>query len=114
MSTFVSRSLAAVLGALLILGSANIKAHGQSATPISTVSEAEAQMLFKRMAAQSDIAFGYVQDGCYARTQLMCERMEAIGYHTGKVWSFAWGFRVDPATGKPFVDHGELLEVRGP
>jgi len=49
----------------------------------------QAQELFDIMAAQGDIAYGYPVDGCYARAELMAQRMQQLGLDPGKVWSFA-------------------------
>lgn len=45
--------------------------------------------VFKEMAAQEDIAFKYPRDGCFARAQIMVERLQAKGLKVGKVWTFA-------------------------
>ncbi|MFO0968861.1 MAG: protein-glutamine glutaminase family protein [Gemmataceae bacterium] len=52
---------------------------------------AQAEKLFRDMASQRDIAFRYVKDGCYARAQLMIERMIARGIQPVRVWSFGNG-----------------------
>jgi hypothetical protein len=48
----------------------------------------EAEELHALMAAQSDLAFSYVPDGCSARAQLMVRRMQGLGIKVGKVWAF--------------------------
>src|SRR5262249_49067031 len=55
------------------------------------VKEAKATEVFNWMARQRDIAFRYPIDGCYARSQLMVERMRKQGFHPAKVWAFANG-----------------------
>lgn len=49
----------------------------------------QAKALFDIMAAQGDLAFGYPIDGCYARAELMAERMEQLGLDPSKAWTFA-------------------------
>lgn len=51
----------------------------------------EVHKLFRKMAGQSDIAFNFVEDGCYARAHLMIERMRRLGYEPVRVWTFASG-----------------------
>lgn len=48
----------------------------------------EAEELHAVMAAQSDLAFSYMPDGCSARAQLMVRRMQGLGIKAGKVWAF--------------------------
>jgi uncharacterized Zn-binding protein involved in type VI secretion len=48
-----------------------------------------ADAVFTAMTQQSDIAFKYPTDGCYARAHLMAQRMELMGLTPKKVWSFA-------------------------
>jgi hypothetical protein len=55
----------------------------------AVVSMEQACTIFDWMAAQEDISFGYVLDGCYARTHLMARRMQAMGLQPGKAWAFA-------------------------
>ncbi len=55
------------------------------------VTLAEATRVFRWLAGMSDISFGYVDDGCYARAHLMIRRMQARGLRPAKVWSFANG-----------------------
>jgi hypothetical protein len=54
----------------------------------------QARIVFKLMALQSDISFGFPTDGCYARAHLMVRRLQALGFHPFKVWSFANGERL--------------------
>jgi hypothetical protein len=56
-----------------------------------TVTLAKANELFHLMARQHDIAFRFPIDGCYARAELMIERMRAKGAHSHRVWAFANG-----------------------
>jgi hypothetical protein len=57
--------------------------------PVLTMDQAE--RAFALMAAQDDIAFAYVIDGCYSRAHLMVQRLRALGYNPGKVWAFGHG-----------------------
>lgn len=41
------------------------------------------------MADEPDIAFKYPRDGCYARAEIMADRMQAQGATPGKAWTFA-------------------------
>src|SRR5207249_4731468 len=59
--------------------------------PRELVKEAKAGEVFKWMARQRDIAYRYPIDGCYARAQLMVERMQKQGFYPFKVWAFANG-----------------------
>jgi hypothetical protein len=59
--------------------------------PRELVKEAKAVEVFKWMARQRDIAFRYPIDGCYARAQLMVERLQKQGFYPFKVWAFANG-----------------------
>src|SRR5262249_39009691 len=45
----------------------------------STVSFREALLVFQLMAGQTDIAFGFPGDGCYARAHLMVRWMQKLG-----------------------------------
>jgi hypothetical protein len=85
--------------------------------PVSeTVTPAQLEQAFRVMKAQSDIAYAFPLDGCYARAHLMVKRLKARGYTPFKVWSFAngseslqvrtanhprgqveWGYHVAPA-----------------
>lgn len=44
--------------------------------------------LFDELADMEDIAFGYPQDGCYARAHIMCQRMLDAGLTPRKAWAF--------------------------
>lgn len=46
----------------------------------------EVQEMFDYVANMDDIAFGYKQDGCYARAHLMARRLEDRGIHVDKAW----------------------------
>ena len=48
----------------------------------------DAQTVFDHMSAMTDIAFGYANDGCYARAHLMCDRLFDMGHTPGKAWAF--------------------------
>jgi hypothetical protein len=56
-----------------------------------TVSEKKAMDVFKWMTRQKDIAFRFPTDGCYARCQLMIERMQKNGFKPRKIWAVANG-----------------------
>jgi hypothetical protein len=71
--------------------------------------------VFRWMAKQKDIAYAFPVDGCYARAQIMVERMTKQGFKPRKVWAAAngeelhartknhpkgyvtWGYHVAPA-----------------
>ena len=53
----------------------------------SIVTLNDANLLFDTMAAQNDLAFGFPQDGCYARADLMIRRMQAMGVIASKIWN---------------------------
>lgn len=85
----------------------------------------DANRLFQAMADQPDIAFGFVQDGCYARAHLMIERMRRLGFEPVRVWTFAngedlhvktnrhpkgfvqWWYHVAPAL--PVLSQGKII-----
>jgi hypothetical protein len=56
-----------------------------------TVTPQKCADVFNWMARQTDIAFRYPTDGCYARAHLMILRMRKYGFHPAKVWSFQNG-----------------------
>jgi hypothetical protein len=56
-----------------------------------TVTVQQADVVFRWLARQSDIAFRYPTDGCYARAHLMIRRMQRYGLRPYKVWTFANG-----------------------
>ncbi len=56
-----------------------------------TVTPTQARQMFSLMARQSDIDFRYPIDGCYARAELMIERMRQRRLHPYRVWSVAHG-----------------------
>src|SRR5262245_42007789 len=49
-----------------------------------TVTYKQAAQVFRWLAGQRDIAFGYPSDGCYARAHLMIRRMQERGYRPYK------------------------------
>jgi hypothetical protein len=57
----------------------------------ATVTMSKARAVFQQMAAQRDIAFRYPIDGCYARAELMIERMRQQKLMPYRVWSVANG-----------------------
>lgn len=55
------------------------------------VTLAKAKDVFQEMVKMEDLAFKYPTDGCYARAELMIERMQKLGVKPRKVWSVANG-----------------------
>jgi hypothetical protein len=53
-----------------------------------TITLQQAHRAYEAMAAQHDIAWGALDDGCYARAHLMVRRLQAMGFRPGKVWAF--------------------------
>ena len=49
----------------------------------------QASDIFRLMKDQKDIAFGYRNDGCFARAHCMVRRMQSLGVTPGKAWAFA-------------------------
>src|SRR5262249_9071024 len=47
--------------------------------------------IFALLRTQSDIAYDYIDDGCYARAHLMIQRMLALNLDPYRVWAFANG-----------------------
>jgi hypothetical protein len=93
-------------------GTAGAGAAGSSGGAMSfgpgPLTPEQAQALFSLMAAQPDIAFRYPRDGCYARAQLMVQRMQALGITPGKAWTFA-SSRSDPLwVNTPNVPEGHV------
>jgi uncharacterized Zn-binding protein involved in type VI secretion len=68
------------------------------------ISPEQAQVVFDIMAAQGDIAFGYPIDGCYARAEMMAERMQQLGLVPSKAWTFARAGGVLTAKSPTFGD----------
>jgi hypothetical protein len=86
-----------------------------------TVTHEKATEVFSGMARQTDIAFRFPLDGCYARTQLMVERMQKQGLKPRRVWAVANGEELYARTKnhpKGYVTWGyhvaPVLRVRGP
>jgi hypothetical protein len=50
------------------------------------VSQIEAAKIFRQVLAMKDVPFGYVQDGCYDRAEVIADRLEKMGVSTQKVW----------------------------
>jgi hypothetical protein len=63
--------------------------------PQGADSPERAEALFADLAAQGDIVFRYLAEGCYARAHLMVQRLLQLGAVPRKVWTFAQG-RDDP------------------
>lgn len=86
----------------------------------SPIGLTRARQVFRTMAAQSDIAFRFPRDGCYARAHLMIQRMQPEGLAPMRVWSFAHPDRLhvrtanDPRAYVEWTYHvAPLLKVRG-
>jgi hypothetical protein len=56
-----------------------------------TVTYKKSVEVFNWMARQSDIAFRFPVNGCYARAHLMCQRMIRNKFRPRKIWSFPNG-----------------------
>ena len=56
--------------------------------PDKPIPFSQAQQVFDRLASMQDIAFGYPQDGCYARAHLMCTRLLDDQHTPSKAWAF--------------------------
>lgn len=56
-----------------------------------TVTYQRAVDVFNTMARQGDIAYRFPADGCYARAQLMIERMQRAGAKPRRIWAVANG-----------------------
>ncbi len=77
-------------------------------SPGQTITLEKANQLFKKALNMKDIAWGYKQDGCYARAHLMARRFEKEGIRVDKVWikgklyvpntepAIQWNFHVAP------------------
>jgi hypothetical protein len=57
--------------------------EGASGIPLS-----DALQIFSELADRTDIAFGYSDDGCYARAHMMCEAAVEKGMKPFKIWAF--------------------------
>ena len=66
------------------------------------LTEEQAQCLFDQQKARKDIAWGYLQDGCYARAHLVSRDMQSKGLSPGKAWSFG-SLAVDPPADHPYL-----------
>ncbi len=83
----VGAAAGAAMGAAA--GAAAAAAVGGAAGPAKGVTLQQAQQMFKAMANQSDIAFNYPNDGCYARAYLMNQRIQQqYGVTPSRVWAF--------------------------
>lgn len=82
-----------------------------------TTSLEDSRKLFQAAQGMDDIAWGYRQDGCYARAHLMARRFEEMGYHVDKIWikgdlkvdfkdgqNIEWNFHVAPVVHVPNAD----------
>jgi hypothetical protein len=67
----------------------------QSPQPPGAISSTRAAEVFADLASQSDIVFGYLDEGCHARAHLMVRRLLQLGLTPRKVWTIAAG-RHDP------------------
>ncbi len=79
---------------------------------VASVTLQQARQIFRDMANESDIAFNYPLDGCYARAHIMSRRIaQRYGVTPSKAWAFGdlrvstatpygqveWGYHVAPA-----------------
>lgn len=72
-----------------------------TSTPNSAISLEKAESIFQDMADETDIAFKFTPDGCYARAHIMTKRIEAeYGIAPEKVWAFG-----DLDTQQPYAGH---------
>lgn len=85
----------------------------------SVVTPARAMEIFEELAGMPNMAYGYTDDGCYARAHLMCKKMIDMNVVPEKAWAFetpareltvnfphgeqVWWFHVAPTLG---VDTG--------
>ncbi len=96
-----------------IISSPNIFSNIQEKTNPKIISINQANELFNKAKEMEDIAWGYKQDGCYARAHLVARRFEEYGIDTGKVWikgelsipesNIYWSYHVAPTV---YVDKG--------
>lgn len=69
-----------------------VVARGNKSLPIEeTVTMERATELFQKMSKQPDLAFRFPLDGCYARAELMVERLAKLGAKPRKIWAVANG-----------------------
>lgn len=61
---------------------------GFQASAKKSVTLEKALMIFDEQADRTDIAFGYLRDGCYARTHLMCRAFQEMGLSPKKAWVY--------------------------
>lgn len=57
-------------------------------TAEKSISLEKAVEIFDQLADRTDIAFGYLYDGCYARTHLACKSLLEMGLTPQKAWAF--------------------------
>jgi hypothetical protein len=84
LTAWVEPAVAAGLG----VAGGNLRALAPPGSAANRLTPSQAVQLHGLMAMQSDIAFRYVPDGCYARAHLMLRKMQARGVQAGKVWAF--------------------------
>jgi hypothetical protein len=65
-------------------GAATLTTHGVPAPPLSYE---KALAVFDQLAAREDLAFGYAQEACFARTHEMCEAALSMGFMPQKAWA---------------------------
>jgi len=53
----------------------------------SVIYYTDALDIFNYLADQDDIAFNFVEDGCYARAHIMCKKLRDLGITPQKAWS---------------------------
>jgi Glutaminase len=81
-----------------------------SIAKLKPISQAQADVLFKRMAASANqIPFDYPNDCCYSRAHEMCRMMRDQGIDCGKIWNYA-----NPGPPKGQLPPGPPLTVNTP
>jgi glutaminase-like protein len=77
------------------LGTGGPGAPGSSGNPLTL---AQAEALFKELAALPHIPFNFPDDGCYARAHEMCRIMQGKGIDCGKAWNYGSQFESGNST----------------
>ncbi len=100
-------------------------AVARPAVAADTVTLAQATTAFRAVAGRQDIAFRFVEDGCYARAHLMVGHLQALGMRPRKAWAFgdlyastpnhpdrhvAWNYHVAP-TLRVRDQHNRVVEM---
>lgn len=61
---------------------------GRAPDAVSVISPDRALEVFDRLKEMNNIAYGYTDDGCYARAHLMCRALFDMGMVPEKAWAF--------------------------